>query len=60
MHHSGPLNLRSKVPASITNLDLQFSSIGSNALGVHVIQTSPQIQVAMPLDRFLELAGIKA
>jgi hypothetical protein len=52
--------IQTQIPASITKLNLQFSSIPSNAADVHVTQTSPQIQVAMPLDKFLELAGIKA
>jgi hypothetical protein len=51
--------IQKEVPPAITKLDLQFSAIGGNASGIHITQTSPQIQVAMPLDRFLELAGIK-
>lgn len=43
----------------IDKLGLKFSPIPKNAEGIHVTQTSPQIQVSMSLDKFLELAGIK-
>jgi hypothetical protein len=49
-----------QLPSAISKLDLQFGKIPETGAGVYVIQTSPQVQVAMPLDRFLELAGIKA
>jgi hypothetical protein len=52
--------LETQIPASISKLELQFGTIPGNAKGVYITQTSPQIQVAMPLDKFLELAGIKA
>lgn len=52
--------LETQIPPAISKLELQFGAIPGNASGVHVTQTSPQIQVAMPLDKFLELAGIKA
>lgn len=52
--------LETNIPPAISKLDLKFGAIPGNATGVHVTQTSPQIQVGMPLDRFLELAGIKA
>jgi hypothetical protein len=52
--------IQTQIPASISKLELQFGAIPGNASGVHITQTSPQIQVAMPLDKFLELAGIKA
>jgi len=51
--------IQREVPTSISKLGLTFSPITGNAEGIHVIQTSPQIQVAMPLDKFLELVGIK-
>ncbi|MBB5351577.1 hypothetical protein HNR46_001814 [Haloferula luteola] len=51
--------LETQVPASITNLGLKFAPMPSNATDIHVVQTSPQVQVSMPLDKFLELAGIK-
>lgn len=51
--------IETDLPASITGLELEFGAIPSKASTVHVIQTSPQIQVALPLDKFLELAGIK-
>lgn len=51
--------IQTQVPESIRRLELSFGPIPSNASGVHVTQTSPQIQVAMPLDKFLELAGIR-
>ena len=52
--------IQTQIPESIKKLDLQFGAIPGNASGIHVTQTSPQIQVAMPLDKFLELAGIRA
>lgn len=52
--------IQTQIPDSIKKLDLQFGSIPANASAIHVTQTSPQIQVAMPLDKFLELAGIRA
>lgn len=51
--------IETSVPESITKLGLQFSAIPANASGIHVIQTTPQIQVAMPLEKFLEIAGIR-
>jgi hypothetical protein len=45
----------------IEKLDLQFSAIPRNSDGaIHVTQTSPEIQITMNLEKFLELAGIKA
>lgn len=52
--------IQTQLPESIRRLDLKFSPIPANATGIHVTQTSPQIQVAMPLDKFLELAGIRS
>jgi hypothetical protein len=52
--------LETQIPPAISKLELQFGAIPSNATAIHVTQTSPQIQVAMPLDKFLEVAGIKA
>jgi len=45
----------------INKLNLTFSAIPKNAAQdkVYVTQTSPQLQVSMSLDRFLELAGIR-
>jgi len=51
--------IKSHVPAAIERLGLKFSSIPANASEVHVTQTTPQIQVSLTLDKFLELAGIK-
>jgi hypothetical protein len=51
--------LDTQVPAAIKKLDLRFGAIPSNADGVHITQTSPQIQISLPLDKFLELTGIK-
>lgn len=51
--------LESQVPASIEKLGLQFGSIPSNAEGIYITQTSPQIQVSLTLDKFLEIVGIK-
>lgn len=48
-----------QVPDSITKLGLNFSAIPANASDIHIIQTSPQIQVALPLEKFLEIAGIR-
>ena len=52
--------IQTQIPEPIRKLELQFGAIPANASGIHVTQTSPQIQVAMPLDKFLELAGIRA
>lgn len=52
--------IREEVPREISELNLQFSSLPARAEGIHVTQTTPQIQVAMSLDKFLELARIKA
>lgn len=51
--------IQTELPESIRKLDLQFSATPANAAGIHVTQTSPQIQVSMSLDKFLELAGIR-
>ncbi|BCU78710.1 hypothetical protein [Luteolibacter sp. LG18] len=51
--------IREEVPREISELNLQFSALPARAEGLHVIQTTPQIQVAMSLDKFLELARIK-
>lgn len=51
--------LEIQVPAAISKLALQFGRIGDKVEGIHVIKTAPQIQVAMSLDKFLEIAGIK-
>lgn len=51
--------VETQIPVSISKLNLEFSAIPSNASTVHVTQTSPQLQVSMPLDKFLELSGIK-
>ncbi len=47
-------------PLGGTLMQFKFGVSASNASGIHVTQTSPQIQVSMPLDRFLEIAGIRA
>jgi hypothetical protein len=52
--------IQTQIPESVRRLDLCFGEIPGNATGIHVTQTSPQIQVAMPLDKFLEIAGIRA
>lgn len=52
--------IQTQIPDVIRKLDLHFGAIPSNASGIHVTQTSPQIQIALPLDKFLELAGIRA
>ncbi|MFT4177244.1 MAG: hypothetical protein QM627_11385 [Luteolibacter sp.] len=51
--------VETQLPESIKRLGLQFDEIPGNATGVYVTQTSPQIQVAMSLDKFLEIAGIR-
>ncbi|MES2439561.1 MAG: hypothetical protein V4584_10865 [Verrucomicrobiota bacterium] len=51
--------VREEDDPKIEKLDLQFANIPKSTTGIHVIQTSPQIQVAMSLDKFLELTGIK-
>ncbi|TAE76179.1 MAG: hypothetical protein EAZ65_08885 [Verrucomicrobia bacterium] len=52
--------IQTQLPDAVRKLELNFSAIPSNASSLHVIQTSPQIQIAMSLDKFLELAGIRA
>lgn len=52
--------IQTTIPESIKKLELKFGAVPLNAAGIHVTQTSPQIQVSMPLDRFLEIAGIRA
>ena len=51
--------LETQVPPAISKLDLKFGSIPANATDIYVTQTSQQIQIAMPLDKSLEIAGIK-
>jgi|GEM_PF-1354141 len=51
--------VETQLPEGIKKLDLQFEEIPANATGVYVTQTSPQIQIAMSLEKFLELAGIR-
>jgi hypothetical protein len=43
----------------IEKLGLKFGPVPKNADAIYVTQTTPQIQVAMSLDKFLEVAGIK-
>ncbi|MFT3990345.1 MAG: hypothetical protein QM680_02940 [Luteolibacter sp.] len=52
--------VETQLPENIKKLNLQFDEIPSNATGVYVTQTSPQIQIALSLDKFLEIAGIRA
>lgn len=47
------------VPPSISKLGLRFGEIPANASEVYVTQTSPQVQISMSLDKFLELALLK-
>lgn len=47
------------IPESISKLELKFSAIPANTSAVHVTQTTPQIQVSLTLEKFLELAGIR-
>jgi len=51
--------VETQLPESIKKLALQFEEAPANANGIYVTQTSPQIQVAMSLDKFLEIAGIR-
>lgn len=53
--------VKEETDPKITKLNLVYSSIPKNAAPdrLYVTQTSPQVQVSMTLDRFLELAGIK-
>jgi len=48
-----------EVPQAIEKLGLRFGSAPARTEEIHVSQTSPQIQVTLALDKFLELAGIK-
>lgn len=52
--------IKEEVPREISELGLQFGGIPARAETVYVTQTSPQIQVSLSLDKFLELAKIKA
>lgn len=51
--------IQTQIPESIRRLNLRFGNIPSHSTDIHVIQTSPQIQVAMSLDKFFELSGIR-
>lgn len=52
--------LREEIPTSISALGLKFEAVPAcSEDAVYVTQTSPQIQVSMGLDKFLQLAGIK-
>lgn len=51
--------IQTQIPDSVRRLNLQFGAMPAHSTEVHVIQTSPQIQVAMSLDKFFELAGIR-
>ncbi len=51
--------IKETVPPQIEKLGLKFEAIPKNADGVYITQTNQQIQVAMPLDKFLEIAGLK-
>jgi hypothetical protein len=51
--------IQTQLPEVIRKLDLAFGPISSNANAIHVTQTSPQIQLAMSLDKFLEISGIR-
>lgn len=53
--------VKEETDPKITKLNLVYSPIPKNAAPdrLYVTQTSPQVQVSMSLDRFLELAGIK-
>lgn len=47
-----------QLPLPLAQIGMQFSAIPASATGVHVTQTTPQIQVAMPLEDFLKFAAI--
>lgn len=52
--------IRTDIPTNLKNLNLKFAEIPKNAeAGVYVTQTTPQIQVSMNLDTFLEMAGLR-
>ena len=44
--------------AQIKKLGLEFGPLPSIAEDVHITQTSPQVQISMSMEKFLELAGI--
>lgn len=52
--------VETQLPEEISKLALEFGAIPESAKTVHVTRTSPQVQVSMSLDTFLELAAIKA
>lgn len=51
--------VKEETDPKIDKLALKFAGIPSNADGIYITQTSPQVQVSMSFDRFLEVAGIK-
>lgn len=56
--HTGEV-IQNESDPKIEALGLEFGVIPSSADAIYVIQTSPQVQIAMSLDKFLELTGIK-
>jgi uncharacterized OB-fold protein len=51
--------VKSEDDPKIEALGLRFSQIPLIAENVHITQTKPQIQIAMSLEKFFELVGIK-
>lgn len=47
------------IPAAISDLSLAFAPAPAHCEKIHVTRTTPQIQVTMSFDRFMELAGLK-
>lgn len=50
--------VREEIPANLAEMNFKFQTPGSNIEGVYISQVSPQIQVTMNLDKFLELARL--
>ena len=51
--------LETQIPTNIASLGLKFEAAPANTREIHVIQTTAEILLTMPLDKFLEVAGIR-
>ena len=51
--------VRCEDDAQIEKLGLEFGPLPRIAEDIHITQTSPQVQISMSMEKFLELAGIK-
>lgn len=51
--------IKEELPREIAAIGFQFGVLPPRADGIYVTQTTPQIQVSMSLDKFLEIARLK-